>query len=141
MTAASKEESLQFAQIAKDLKRKLAKYANQSSSSFSVPIMGTGHETVKITKPRTVDSKDFKKGKHHESKLDLSFEDVVIFSTSKESSAAIYLGQGVDPASESLEHWFFSQSDSGSIGAIFFGGLKDKSQLSTPQYKIKKAQL
>lgn len=142
MTAASKEESLQFAQIARDLKKRLTKYHdNKSGSSFSVPIMGSCHERVVITKPGVTESKSLKKGEPRDSDLGLSFEDVVIFSTPKESSVAIYLGQGVDPASESSEHWFFNQSGSGSLGAIFFGGLKNKSQLLTPQYKIRKMQL
>ncbi len=141
MTAASKEESSQFAQIARDLKKRLAKHNSKLGSSFSVPIMGSCSETVVITKPNATALQSLKKSKPHDSDLGLSFEDVVIFDTPKERSVAIYLGKGIDPASESSEHWFFSQSGSGSLGAIFFGGLQNQSQLSTASYKIRKAQL
>lgn len=140
MTAASKEESSQFAQIAKDLKKRLAKY-NSLGFSLTVPIMGSCSEKVVITKPGASEPQNLKKGKPYDSDLRLSFEDVIIFDTPKERSAAVYLGKGVDPASGSSEHWFFSQSASGGLGAIFFGGLQSKSQLATPQYKIRKAQL
>lgn len=145
MTVASKEESSQFAQIANSLKKRLERDLKQDGSSFMVPILGASGERVRITKTHFTEQKNSKKGKKEikssDSGLGLAFKDVVLYDTSKERSVAIYLGEGIDSISQKSEHWFFSQSASGGVGAIFFGDLKNKSQMSSPQYKIRKTQL
>lgn len=119
-----------------DLKAKLKRVASDYNREIRVPIMGASGETVLITKPGNAIAKKGKKT-HPVPNLGLSFEDPIIYSTSKDQDVAIFLGEGVDSTSNTPQNWFFSQSnESGAIGAIFFSGLSSQEQLA--KYRIRK---